>query len=73
MRGIFRYNIQMGDPIDDAFLSRLPEHRKETFLLAYREKLTYAEIAAQQNITEATVKVRLHRVRYQWGKYSTGD
>jgi RNA polymerase sigma factor (sigma-70 family) len=53
--------------LDEALIC-LPEPMRETFLLAYKERLPYAEIASRQNITEKSVIARLHRAHYLLGK-----
>ncbi len=44
-------------------LQQLPENYRSVTVLRYWHDLSYLEIAAALNLTEATVKTRLHRAR----------
>ncbi len=46
-------------------VGRLSENQREVLLLFYFEKLSYAQMAAALNITEAAVNQRLSRARQQ--------
>ncbi len=49
------------DEVIDATLQQLNPQDRETILLRYFENLTFAEIAARQNLKEDTVRMRLNR------------
>ncbi len=52
-----------------AALATLPEEWKEPLVLYAQGGLGYEEIAAQLNITLATVKIRIHRARRKLESY----
>lgn len=45
-------------------LQKLPEHYRLVTVLRYWHDLSYAEIAQVTNLTESTIKTRLHRARH---------
>jgi RNA polymerase sigma-70 factor (ECF subfamily) len=44
-------------------LNILPEEEREVLSLAVSSELPYSEIASIMNLTEANVKVKIHRAR----------
>lgn len=50
-------------------LADLPDELREPLVLYAQGGLSYEEIAAQLNITLATVKIRIHRARQKMEKY----
>ncbi len=52
-----------------AGLADLPDDLREPLVLYAQGGLSYDEIAAQLNITLATVKIRIHRARQKLEKY----
>jgi RNA polymerase sigma-70 factor, ECF subfamily len=54
-------------------LQRLPENYRSVTVLRYWHDLSYLEIAEALNLTEATVKTRLHRARKLLAEVLAGE
>lgn len=69
-----QYETKQLVDIVNELIQKLPERRKEIFLLSRNEGLTYKEIASKLNITENTVDTQIRKtldfLRFEYQKYT---